>query len=271
MSRLVGLVLTVVVLTAAPGGAPVSAQGSTRTELVCVGMGGDGLSLVRWTEDEIAAWEARTGGGVTRAHPETGTCEDPSGLPLLRNASQSFTYLCLSATDGTWSGPVWIANIYRSGREVPLDPVTGRCPTPRAAPPPPPTAEREAAATAVYLSQLEAAGDYDTLYAWLHPDAKAIIPKAAVVGWYTHEWAPRGGEPITVERVHFVDWTWHVTGERYGTTAEVAFRQHFADGTEAEDVVRLVQDERGVWRWFFGRDRAFVDAQITAYGDDSTR
>src|SRR5699024_5746374 len=51
----------------------------------------------------------------------------------------------------------------------------------------------------------------------------------------------------------------------YPYTAEVSFTQPFADGSVATDVVRLVQDHNGEWRWFFGRSREFVDQQIARY------
>jgi predicted metalloprotease len=56
-----------------------------------------------------------------------------------------------------------------------------------------------------------------------------------------------------------------VTGQTYPNTAIVSFKQPFADGSVVEDVVRLVQDDKGEWRWFFGRSREFVDAQIATY------
>jgi hypothetical protein len=65
--------------------------------------------------------------------------------------------------------------------------------------------------------------------------------------------------------VRFVEWTWPVTGKTYPITAEVSFRQPFANGTVAEEVVRLVQDANGEWRWFFGRSREFVDEQIARH------
>ena len=128
--------------------------------------------------------------------------------------------------------------------------------------------ERAAADTAVALSRLEAAGEFDALYAEMHPDAQAVVPRAAVVGWYANEFAPLGPGVVTVSGVRFVEWTWAVTGETYFPTAEVAYAQPFDDGAVVEDVVRLVQDEVGEWRWFFGRDRAFVEAQIARYGSD---
>ena len=123
----------------------------------------------------------------------------------------------------------------------------------------------DAAATAVALSRLEAASDFNTLYDRIHPDAHAVVPRAAVIGWFQNEFAARGPGVSTVTGVRFVEWTWAVTGQTYPDTAEVSFRQPFADGTVLDDVVRLVQDRNGEWRWFFGRDRAFVEQQIAWY------
>ena len=109
------------------------------------------------------------------------------------------------------------------------------------------------------------AGEFDALYDQLHPDAQAVVPRSAVVGWYETDFAPQGMGPIEVTDVRFVDWTWPVTGKTYGNTAEVSYRQQRADGTWIEDVVRLVRDDQGVWRWFFGRDRAFIEEQIARF------
>jgi hypothetical protein len=124
---------------------------------------------------------------------------------------------------------------------------------------------QDAAVVAVELSALEAAWDFNTLYDRIHPDAHAQIPRAAVIGWFQNEFAPRGPGVSTVTAVNFVSWTWAVTGQTYPYTAEVSFIQPFADGTVVEDVVRLVQDQNGEWRWFFGRSREFVNEQIARY------
>jgi hypothetical protein len=123
----------------------------------------------------------------------------------------------------------------------------------------------EAAAVAVELSRFEASGSFNALYDRIHPDAHAVIPRAAVLGWYEHEFAPRGPGVSTVTGVAFVSWTWPVTGVTYPATAEVAFEQPFADGSVVEDVVRLVRDDGGDWRWFFGRSREFVEERIARY------
>ena len=46
-----------------------------------------------------------------------------------------------------------------------------------------PTAARE-------LSELEAERDFDALYERMHPDALAVVPRSAVVGWYESYFGP---------------------------------------------------------------------------------
>jgi hypothetical protein len=129
----------------------------------------------------------------------------------------------------------------------------------------PPSDEETALAAAEQLSALEATGQYGALYDAMHPDAQAVIPRAAVIGWYESVFAPRGPQVAHAVKVRFLAWAWAVTGKGYLRTADVAFRQAFADGTVLEDEVRLVKNEQGDWSWFFGRDRAFVDEQIALY------
>lgn len=123
--------------------------------------------------------------------------------------------------------------------------------------------------TAVALSRLEAIGDFNALYDRIHPDAHAVIPRAAVIGWFREAFAPRGPGVSTVTDVRFLAWTWPVTGQTYPMTAEVSYEQPFADGTVEDGVVRLVQDGTGAWRWFFGRDGEFVEEQIERYAPDA--
>lgn len=123
-----------------------------------------------------------------------------------------------------------------------------------------------AMAFAEWLSLLEATESYDILYRTLHPDAQALIPPRVITRWYRRESATREAEQAVAVKVRFIPWTWEVTGAAYPETAEVAFRQEMADGTILRDEVRLVKDPFGNWRWFFGRDRAFVEEQIARYG-----
>lgn len=130
------------------------------------------------------------------------------------------------------------------------------------------TTDEQNAATAAYvISVLEAASSFSEVYDRMHPDARAFIPREAVVGWYENDFGPKQPEPITVAGVQMVEWMWPVTGVTYPYTAEVAFEQSFRDGATITDVVRLVQDDGGSWRWFFGRSREFVDEQIALYGE----
>ena len=46
------------------------------------------------------------------------------------------------------------------------------------------TSSTAAAAAAREFSVLEAARDFDALYERMHPDARAVVPRSAVVGWY---------------------------------------------------------------------------------------
>lgn len=119
-------------------------------------------------------------------------------------------------------------------------------------------------AAAEYLSGLESTGYYPTLYAlygYIHPDAEAVAPRGAVLGWYMEDFAPLGPQPAVATGVTYLDsWTWDVTGETYQNVAEVSYTQEFTNADPVEDVVRLVFHE-GSWRWWFGRDAAFVEEQ----------
>jgi hypothetical protein len=130
--------------------------------------------------------------------------------------------------------------------------------------------EETAAATAVELSRLETEGNFDALYDRMHPDARAIIPREAVVGWHVNEFAPRGPQVSTILGVITVPWTWEVTGQIYWNTAIVLYEQRFADGSVDRSQVHLVKSDQGEWGWFFGRSRAWVNDQIAKYVQSPT-
>src|SRR5215204_469409 len=96
------------------------------------------------------------------------------------------------------------------------------------------------------------------------PARRPVVLESAAVGWYREVFATRPPVWMTVDDVRLVEWTWEVTGKVYPSAAEVTFHQRFEDGAETEGVTHLVRDN-GVWRWFFGRDRAFVDEQIARF------
>jgi hypothetical protein len=208
---------------------------------------GDDLSLVSLSEDEIAAYEAT---GKQSAPPDsaTGTCRDLAGLPVIRDFLGGFSWVCLPTAGGGWYGPQWTAKIYVLRKAVPPDPMRGGCPGPRDDSIPQRPESEQAAATVVYLSELEAPAGLDTLYAWLHPDAQAVVPKDALTGGLSC-----GPNPIEITSVDFGKWTWDVTGTTYPNAAEVAYKQPLADGSTVSYMVHLVQDDQGLWRWFFDR------------------
>ena len=84
-----------------------------------------------------------------------------------------------------------------------------------------------------------------------------------VVGWYDADFvnSPVPSAPV---KLRFVSWTWEVTGQTYPGAAEVVMRQRNSDGT-TDDSMRLMTDGTGGWRWFFGRDRDFLNEQIARF------
>ena len=129
---------------------------------------------------------------------------------------------------------------------------------------------REAARAALELSRLEAERDFDELYERMHPDARAVVPRAAVVGWYEADFADKRTAELDVTGVEFISWTWGVTGETYRRTAAVAFVQpYWVDGVRSDvpGVVHLVEEDE-TWGWFFGSSTAFVDQQIAVHAPE---
>ena len=134
------------------------------------------------------------------------------------------------------------------------------------------TDEESAAETAQELSLLEADRAFDELYDRMHPDALAVVPQSAVVGWYESFFADRETAELTVTGVEPEPWTWGVTGETYEEAVTVSFVQPYTIGgveSEVPGEVHLVPFD-GEWGWFFGATRAFVDEQIALYGDDGS-
>ena len=129
--------------------------------------------------------------------------------------------------------------------------------------------ESDAAGEFAYgLSGLEAQGNFDQLYKLMHPDAKALIPRSAVVGWYRAEFAPQEPQTISeITNVRQVSWTWPVTGYTYQNAYEVDYVQPFGTGSDVTyrtDTVRLVPSGNN-FGWFFGRSQEFVDEQIARF------
>ncbi|MFT4037060.1 MAG: neutral zinc metallopeptidase [Thermomicrobiales bacterium] len=134
-------------------------------------------------------------------------------------------------------------------------------------------ADLDAAAEAVReFSQLEEARDFQALYDRLHPDARAVVPRSAVVGWYDAFLQGRSAGEATIRDVQWEPWTWGVTGVTYDDAVTVRYTQPYMVNGQETDIsgeVHVVPDDDG-WGWFFGASQQFLDDQIAAYGDDGT-
>lgn len=128
---------------------------------------------------------------------------------------------------------------------------------------------REASATAQEILGLAVDRRFNAMYDRIHPDAHAVIPRAAAVGAFTAIYDQNKVSDAKVTGVDIKDWTWGVTGQTYQDAAIVHFEQTYIDanGNEATlaDDMPLV-DVDGEWRWFFGSDEAFVQNMIDQYG-----
>lgn len=129
-----------------------------------------------------------------------------------------------------------------------------------------------AADTAREFSRMEAAREFGGLYRRMHPDALAVVPKSAVVGWYEAYFSDRETSELRVVDTVAEPWTWGVTGTTYDDAVTVQFVQPYVVNGVPEEVageVHLVPfgDE---WGWFFGASAAFLDEQIALYGDDGS-
>jgi probable HAF family extracellular repeat protein len=275
-SHMVTAVIVLLVLFGSTARVSALAQVPGRgTTLVCIHTPGGSLAVEEWTPDQVADYEDRFGRDVAEiaVNPVTGECANPAGL--VGGWSPGTSWLCTPQTAGTWSGPDWVQAQLQHPDQVPPDPAIGRCPDPVRPEEAEPAELEQAAAITVHLTELAVTGQYDRLYAWMHPDAQAIVPREVVAGWYREVfgWYPemiaiRAPTSMTVDAVQLEEWTWGVTGRVYPSAAAVSVRQRFADGVETDGVVWLVRDH-GVWRWFFGRDRTFVDEQIARFREGS--
>ncbi len=127
-----------------------------------------------------------------------------------------------------------------------------------------------AADAARELSRTEAAREFDALYEHMHPDALAVVPESAVIGWYEAYFSDRVTSELRVVDSVTEPWTWGVTGQTYDDAVTVHFVQPYVVNGQPEEIageVHLVPigDE---WGWFFGASATFVDEQIAIYGDD---
>jgi predicted metalloprotease len=129
-----------------------------------------------------------------------------------------------------------------------------------------------AAATASEILRLAAERKFNAMYDRIHPDALAVVPRAAAVGAFTAIYEEAQAGRAEIVGVEMVPWTWGVTGQEYPYAAKVSFIQPFIDENNQqqwlEDDMYLVESG-GEWRWFFGSSAEAVQAAIETFGQGS--
>lgn len=126
--------------------------------------------------------------------------------------------------------------------------------------------------TAEQIFQLAADRKFNAMYDRIHPDAHAVVPRAAAVGTFESVYSVLQAGKSEITGISFGPWTWGVTGKTYDHAAAVAFTQPYVDNGVQQtlsDTMFLV-NANGDWRWFFGSDKATVDAAIKKYGGYGT-
>jgi predicted metalloprotease len=129
-----------------------------------------------------------------------------------------------------------------------------------------------AVATAGEILRLASERKFNAMYDYIHPDAMAIVPRAAAVGAFTDIYQEANVGQAEIVGAEMVPWTWGVTGQEYPYAAKISFIQPFVDEnneqTWLEDDMYLVESD-GEWRWFFGSSPETVEAAIATYGQMS--
>ena len=117
---------------------------------------------------------------------------------------------------------------------------------------------------------LEAARNFDAVYDLMHPDAQAIIPRAAVVGWYGDFLADQEAGVLDSHRRfdRFLAVACHRPDLRSDRRSVVRPALH-AKRRHLERTGNRAPGRSGRWprsALVFGRSREFVDEQIALYG-----
>jgi predicted metalloprotease len=131
----------------------------------------------------------------------------------------------------------------------------------------------DAGAAAQQILQLAADRNFNTMYDSMHPDAMAVVPRAAAVGVFTAVYKEAQAGKAQITGIEMVPWTWGVTGKQYPYAAKVSFIQPYVDANNKqqwlEDDMYLVESN-GEWRWFFGSSPEAVQQAIATYGQKNT-
>jgi hypothetical protein len=131
----------------------------------------------------------------------------------------------------------------------------------------------DATARAKQIFQLADQEKYNAMYDLIHPDAHAVVPRVVAVNAFKelYDLAEAGRAQVT--DVTMRPWTWPVTGKTYDTSAFVTYDLPYTENGEdktATGIMNLVKADDGEWRWFFGRDKEYVDTAIQIFGEGVT-
>jgi predicted metalloprotease len=129
-----------------------------------------------------------------------------------------------------------------------------------------------AVATASEILRLASERKFNAMYDYIHPDATAVVPRAAAVGAFTDIYQEANAGEAQIVGAEMVPWTWGVTDQEYPYAAKISFIQPFVDENNQqswlEDDMYLVESN-GEWRWFFGSSPETVQQAIDTYGQES--
>src|SRR5688500_20150588 len=95
-----------------------------------------------------------------------------------------------------------------------------------------------AAATATEILRLAGERKFNAMYDYMHPDAMAVVPRAAAVGVFTDVYAEAQAGQAQVVGGEMVRWTWGATGTEYPYAARVSFVQPFVDENNEQTWLR---------------------------------
>lgn len=131
-----------------------------------------------------------------------------------------------------------------------------------------------AADAARQILSLAGARNFNAMYDLMHPDSKAVAPRAAVVGLFDAAYTQAQAGIPQIVNVEIVDYSWPVTGKTYSPAAQVSFVQPITDQngqpTYVSDALYLAPDSSGAWGWFFGNSAQMVQNAIDTYGSSNT-
>lgn len=107
---------------------------------------------------------------------------------------------------------------------------------------------RQITRTVADLGRAERAGDYQTLYDLMVPEARNLIPRQAFVNWWPDVAPDAPVDSIKIGDISFYDMTWELTDSDYGNVATVNYSYHSQNGETVKRSMQLTE-VGGIWRW----------------------